>query len=323
MYGDKKGLLLFSMYKETQILTKECFYMKEDSLRNPQNMYHSQTFPDQEQNTPALQGKMYPKPDSGEKSYQGNNRLTGRNALITGGDSGIGRAVAIAYAREGANVAIQFLPGEEDDAYEVQKYIEQAGQQALLLPYDLREEGAAAEIVEKTIEAFGKLDALVLNAAQQIAQPSLSKLSVKQIEDTFKVNVISMFETVKAAETYLESGSTIITTTSVQSFNPSASLLDYAATKGAISNLTVSLSKYFADKAVRVNGVAPGPIWTPLQLDDGKLDGEIPDFGQNTLLGRAGQPVELAPVYVFLTSAESSYVTGQIYGVTGGEPINL
>ncbi len=296
--------------------------MKNSELTDPRKLYYTDKFPEQEQETPALQEKMDPQPDCGEESYQGNRRLEGRHALVTGGDSGIGRAVAIAYAREGANVAIQFLPGEEDDANEVKKYIEEAGQKALLLPYDLREERAATEIVEKTVEAFGALDALVLNAAQQIAQPSLSDLSIEQVEDTFKVNVISMFETVKAAENNLKPGSTIVTTTSVQSFDPSPPLMDYAATKGAISNLTVSLSAYFADKGVRVNGVAPGPIWTPLQLDHGQLEGEIPTFGQNALLGRAGQPVELAPIYVLLTSNESSYVTGQIYGVTGGQPIN-
>lgn len=297
--------------------------MGNKKLINPKELYYTEKFPNQEQGTPALQKKMIPKPDCGEKNYQGYNRLEGRNALITGGDSGIGRAVAIAYAREGANVAIQFLPGEEEDALEVKKYIEEAGRQALLLPYDLREDGAATEIVNKTVDAFDQIDALVLNAAQQIAQPSLSDLSIKQVEDTFKVNVISMFETVKAAEKYLESGSTIITTTSVQSFDPSQPLMDYAASKGAISNLTVSLSAYFSDKGVRVNGVAPGPIWTPLQLDQGQLEGEIPDFGQDSQLGRAGQPVELAPIYVLLTSEESSYVTGQIYGVTGGQPIDL
>ncbi|MGO1528367.1 MAG: SDR family oxidoreductase [Senegalia sp. (in: firmicutes)] len=297
--------------------------MKNNDLTDPRKMHHTGKFPDQEQDTPALQEKMKPKPDSGEESYKGYNRLEGRNALITGGDSGIGRAVAIAFAREGANVAIQFFPGEEEDANVVKEYIEKAGGKALLLPYDLREDKAATEIVEKTIDEFGKLDALVLNAAQQIAHTSLSELSIKQVEDTFKVNIISMFETVKAAEAHLKPGSTIVATSSVQSFNPSSPLLDYAATKGAISNFIVNLSSYFADKGVRVNAVAPGPIWTPLQLDNGQPDGAIPEFGQSSPLKRAGQPVELAPIYVLLTSKESSYVTGQIYGVTGGQPINL
>ncbi|NLB21258.1 MAG: SDR family oxidoreductase [Clostridium sp.] len=297
--------------------------MKDVNLTDPRKMYHTDKFPDQEQDTPALQEKMKPVPDCGEESYEGYHRLEGRNALITGGDSGIGRAVAIAYAREGANVAIQFLPGEEEDANSVKRYIEKAGRKALLLPYDLRDEGAATEIVRKTVEAFGELDALVLNAAQQIAQTSLKELSLKQVEDTFKINIISMFETVKAAEEHLNPGSTITTTTSVQSFNPSEPLFDYAATKAAISNFTINLSAYFADKGVRVNAVAPGPIWTPLQLDHGQPEGAIPKFGQKSPLGRAGQPVELAPIYVLLASKEGSYVTGQIYGVTGGQPINL
>lgn len=297
--------------------------MENSHLTDPRKKYYAEKFPEQEQNTPALQSKMDPKPDCGEESYKGYNRLEGRNTLITGGDSGMGRAAAIAYAREGANVAIQFFPGEEEDANEVKELIEKEGKKALLLPYDLREDGAATEIVEKTLEAFGALDTLVLNAAQQIAQPSLSDLTMKQVHDTFKVNIISMFETVKAAENHLKPGSAIITTTSVQSFNPSEPLMDYAATKGAISNFTVSLSSYFASKGVRVNGVAPGPIWTPLQLDNGKLDGQVPEFGQNSPLGRAGQPVELAPVYVLLASDEGSYITGQIYGVTGGQPIDL
>ncbi|WP_409368533.1 SDR family oxidoreductase [Lysinibacillus sp. 38-6] len=297
--------------------------MGNSHLTDPRKKFHTGKFPDQEQHTPALQNEMSPKPDCGEESYKGYNRLEGRNALITGGDSGIGRAVAIAYAREGANVAIQFFPGEEEDANVVKDLIETAGRKALLLPYDLREDGAATEIVTKTVEAFGELDILVLNAAQQIAQPSLSDLTIEQVQDTFKVNIISMFETVKAAEKHLAPGSAIITTTSVQSFDPSPSLMDYAATKGAISNFMVSLSAYFATKGVRVNGVAPGPIWTPLQLDNGQLEGQIPAFGQNTPLGRAGQPVELAPVYVLLASDEGSYITGQIYGVTGGKPIDL
>lgn len=297
--------------------------MGNNHLIDPRNKYYSEKFPDQEQNTPALQNKMNPKPDCGEESYKGNNRLEGRNALVTGGDSGIGRAAAIAYAREGANVAIQFFPGEEEDANEVKEVIEKEGKKALLLPYDLREDNAATEIVDKTVEAFGALDILVLNAAQQIAQPSLSDLTMKQVHDTFKVNIISMFETVKAAEKHLKPGSAVLTTTSVQSFNPSEPLMDYAATNGAVSNFTVSMSSYFASKGVRVNGVAPGPIWTPLQLDNGKLEGQVPTFGQNSPLGRAGQPVELAPVYVLLASDEGSYITGQIYGVTGGQPIDL
>lgn len=297
--------------------------MKNNNLHDPRKMYYSGKYPNQEQDTPALQDEMEPKPDCGEKSYKGYGRLKGRNALITGGDSGIGRAAAIAYAREGANVAIQFFPGEEEDAEEVKKIIEDEGHKALLLPYDLREDHVATEIVEKTLQEFGALDILVLNAAQQIAHTKLSDLPMKQVHDTFKVNIISMFETVKAAENHLKPGSAIITTTSVQAFDPSAHIIDYAATKASIANFTVTLSSIFAEKGVRVNGVAPGPIWTPIQMDQGQPEGAIPEFGQDSLLGRAGQPVELAPVYVLLASDEGSYITGQIYGVTGGKPINL
>ena len=296
--------------------------MKKPNLIDPRTLYKHTKFKDQEQDTPALQDEMMPEPDCGEESYKGSGKLENRNALITGGDSGIGRAAAIAYAREGANVAIQFYPGEEQDAEEVKELIEKEGVKSLLLPYDLRKEKAAAKIVEDTVEVFGQLDILVLNAGQQIAQESLSELSMEQIEDTFKVNIISMFESVKAAEKYLPAGSTIVTTTSVQATNPSTHLMDYAATKGAITNFTINLAKYFAEKGIRVNGVAPGPIWTPLQLDDGQPDGVIPKFGQSSLLERAGQPAELAHVYVYLASNESSYVTAQIYGVTGGEAIN-
>ncbi|HIV81692.1 MAG TPA: SDR family oxidoreductase [Candidatus Salinicoccus merdavium] len=288
------------------------------NLNNPREMYHTGKFPDQEQGTPALQSKMDPKPDCGEESYKGHNRLEGRNALITGGDSGIGRAAAIAYAREGANVAVHFLPGEEEDANEVKELIEKEGRKALLLPYDLREDNAAGEIVDKTVEEFGALDILVLNAAQQIAQTELEDISMKQVEDTFKVNVISMFETVKAAEKHLEPGSAIVTTSSINTFDPSPEMMDYAATKSAVGNLTLSLSKYFAEKGIRVNSVAPGPIWTPLQLDNGQPEGKIPEFGQGNPLGRAGQPAELAHTYVLLASDEGSYINGQIIGITGG-----
>lgn len=290
-------------------------------LENPKMMYKHTKFKDQDQDTPTLQSKMDPIPDTGDKSYVGSEKLVGRHALITGGDSGIGRACAIAYAREGADVAITYYMGEEEDANEVKELIEKEGRKAVLIPIDLRKKGSGEKIVEKAVKELGALDILVLNAAQQIARGSLEEMSIEQVEDTFRINIISMYESVKAAEKYLKEGSTIITTTSVQATDPSESLLDYAATKAAILNFTKGLAKYFAPKGIRVNSVAPGPIWTPLQLDHGKLEGEIPPFGQHSLIGRAGQPVELAPVYVFLASKESSYVTGQIYGVTGGQAI--
>lgn len=296
--------------------------MNKPKLIDPRKLYKTRKFKEQEQDTPALQDDMIPEPDCGENSYTGNEKLLNRNALITGGDSGIGRAAAIAYAREGANVAIQFFPGEEKDANEVKELIEKEGRKALLLPVDLRDDDVATEIVEKTIKEFGQLDILVLNAAQQIANESLQELPIRQVEDSFKVNVINMFETVKAAEKHLPVGSTIVITTSVQAYDPSPSLIDYAATKAATKSLILSLAKHFAPKGIRVNGVAPGPIWTPLQLDKGQPKGKIPEFGIHSLLERAGQPAELAHIYVYLASNDSSYVTSQVYGITGGEAID-
>lgn len=291
-------------------------------LQDPRNMYHTGDYPQQEQDTPALQNRMDPVPDCGEDSYKGSGKLEGRNALITGGDSGIGRAAAIAYAREGANVAVHFLPGEEEDANQVKEIIEEAGQKALLLPYDLREDGAGAEIVEKTVEEFGALDILVLNAAQQIAHEKLEDLPMQQVKDTYQVNIISQYESVKAAEKHLKPGSAIVTTTSINSFSPATILFDYAPTNGAISNFTVLLANYLGPKGVRVNGVAPGPIWTPLQLDNGQPEGALPDFGKSSTLGRAGQPAELAPTYVLLASNEGSYINGEIIKITGGDPVS-
>lgn len=295
--------------------------MKNPTLIDPRTKYKHTKFLDQDQDTPALQDDMRPEPDCGEKSYEGNAKLTGRNVLITGGDSGIGRAAAIAYAREGANVSFQYFPGEEKDALEVVELIKQAGVMVHAMAYDLRDEHVPTRIVQETIGAFSALDILVLNAAQQIAQTKLRDLSLDQVKDTFQINVLSMFETVKAAEEHLEPGSAIIITTSVQAFDPSEDLIDYAATKAANRNLVVSLAKYFAPRGIRVNGVAPGPIWTPLQLDEGQPEGELPEFGQKSLLGRAGQPAELAHVFVYLASNDASYVTSQIYGITGGQPI--
>lgn len=294
-----------------------------NNTKDPRKMYYSKKYPKQQETSPQLQSLMDPLPDCGEESYVGTGKLIGRNALITGGDSGIGRAAAIAYAREGANVAIQFIKGEEKDANEVKELIEKEGVKALLLPLDFRKEGNAAKAVQETVKAFGALDLLVLNAAQQYAVEKLADLSMKQVKDTFAVKIFSVYEAVKEAEEHLKPGSTIITTTSVQSADPSTYFLDYAATNAAMDNITVNLAEYFAPKGVRVNGVAPGPIWTPLQLDGGRPGGKVSNFGANSLLKRAGQPVELAPIYVFLASKESSYVTGQIYGVTGGTTINL
>ncbi|EFU74293.1 MAG: SDR family oxidoreductase [Enterococcus italicus] len=297
--------------------------MTDPVLKDPRELYYESDFPKQDQETPALQKKMKPVPDCGEESYVGHERLLNRRVLITGGDSGIGRAAAIAYAREGADIALQFYPGEEPDAKQVAKYVEEAGRKAVLLPFDLRDAAAPEKMVVQAVKELGGLDTLVLNAAQQITQPSLAELTMEQVRDTFDVNIISMFATVKAALPHLPAGSSIITTTSVQAFSPSGHLLDYAVTKAAIANFTVGLAKQLSKKGIRVNGVAPGPIWTALQLDEGQPEEKLPVFGQDSLMERAGQPVELAPVYVFLASNEASYVTAQIYGVTGGEAINL
>lgn len=297
--------------------------MTQPDLRDPRQLYFRDGFKKQDQKTPALQQEMTPRPDCGEESYVGHQRLANRRVLITGADSGIGRAAAIAFAREGADIALQYFPGEEKDAQDTANYIKKAGRQAYLFAYDLRDEKAGTQLVAQAEKALGGLDTLVLNAAQQIAHKQMAELSLKQVRDTFEVNIVAMFAIVKAALSHLPAGSSIITTTSVQAFGPSAHLLDYAATKAAIANFTVGLAKQLAPKGIRVNGVAPGPIWTPLQLDQGQPLEDLPKFGQDTLLKRAGQPVELAPVYVFLASNEASYATAQIYGVTGGEAINL
>ena len=297
--------------------------MTEPVLRDPRKLFYNDRFEKQDQDTPALQTNMTPRPDCGEESYVGSKKMENRRVLITGADSGIGRAAAIAFAREGADVAFHYFPGEEKDAKEVAELIEAAGRKAVLLPYDLRDEQAPKEIVAKAVAELNGLDTLVLNSAQQISQESIETLPIQQVKDTFTINIISMFAIVQEAVSHLPAGSSIITTTSVQAFNPSDNLMDYAATKAAIANFTVSLATQLAKKGIRVNGVAPGPIWTPLQLDQGQPEEKLPDFGQQSLLERAGQPVELAPVYVFLASNDASYVTAQIYGVTGGEPINL
>lgn len=297
--------------------------MTEPDLKDPRKLFYNDRFEKQDQETPAVQTDMTPRPDCGEESYVGSKKLENRRVLITGADSGIGRAAAIAFAREGADIAFQYFPGEEKDAKEVAELIEAAGRKAVLLPYDLRDESAPKEIVAKAVAELNGLDTLVLNSAQQISQESIETLPIQQVRDTFTINIISMFAIVQEAVGHLPAGSSIITTTSVQAFNPSDHLMDYAATKASIANFTVSLAAQLAKKGIRVNGVAPGPIWTPLQLDQGQPKDKLPDFGQESLLERAGQPVELAPVYVFLASNDASYVTSQIYGVTGGEPINL
>lgn len=286
--------------------------------KDPTQMYYTDDFPKQNQPYPPLESKMTPKPDCGEEHYEGTNQLEGKKILVTGGDSGIGRAAVIAFAREGADVAVNYLPDEQEDAEQVKAYIENAGQKAVLIPGDLKDDEFNKSMVQTAVEELGGLDVLVLNAGEQFAVDDILDLEMEQVRNTFNANVISMFQTVKEALPHLEAGASIITTTSVQAYSPSPHLLDYAATKFAINGFTRGLAKQLGPKGIRVNSVAPGPIWTSLQLAGGQPEEALPEFGQDVPLGRAGQPVELAPVYVFLASDKASYVTAQTYGVTGG-----
>lgn len=287
-------------------------------LVNPLKEYYTGTYPKQHQKAPGIQAEMKPLPDCGETSYIGNRRLEGRRMLVTGGDSGIGRAAAIAYAREGAAIAINYFPTEQKDAEEVAGLLQAEGRKVVLIPGDLADEGFSRRMVREAHGKLGGLDNLTLVAGKQVAKEKISEITTEQLDATFRINVYSLFWTVQEALPLMPAGSTIVTTSSIQAYQPSAHLLDYAATKSAILSFTRSLGKQLAPKGIRVNCVGPGPIWTPLQISGGQLQKKLPEFGADTPLKRAGQPVELAGVYVFLASAESSYVTAEIYGVTGG-----
>lgn len=287
-------------------------------LINPLTEYYTGGFPKQLQRYPGLQEDMIPKPDCGEDSYIGNNRMEGRKVLITGGDSGIGRAAAIAFAREGADIALNYLSSEQEDAEEVAKYIEEAGRKAFLIPGDLSDESFCKKMVKEAHEKLGGLDNLTLVAGKQVATESIEEITTEQLEDIFRINVFSLFWVVKEALPLLPPGSTIITTSSIQAYQPGENLIDYASTKAAILAFTRALAKQVAEKGIRVNSVGPGPVWTALQVSGGQLQDHLPEFGQNTPLKRAGQPVELAGIYVFLASEESSFVTAEIYGAAGG-----
>lgn len=287
-------------------------------MRDPTTQYPRPKFPDQEQTPPGLARDMRPKPDHGENSYVGFGRLPGRKALITGADSGIGRAVAIAFAREGADVALNYLASEEKDAREVVALIEQAKRKAVPIPGSINEESFCIQLVDRAYKELGGLDIVVNVAGHQIAQKSIADVSTEQFDETFKTNIYALFWICKAALPLLKPGATIINTASIQAYQPSPNLLDYASTKAAIVAFTKSLAKQTAEKGIRVNCVAPGPIWTPLQPSGGQPPEKIPEFGGKVPLGRPGQPAELAPIYVVLASQESSYVTGETYGVTGG-----
>ena len=287
---------------------------------DPRTAY-PQSFPgEQQQPAPGLSANMSPAPDHGEESYVGKGLLKGQVALITGGDSGIGRAVAIAYAREGADVAISYLPEEQIDAEETRKWVEKAGQRALLLPGDIQDEAHCHRMVQHTVSALGRLDILVNNAAAQVVNKDLEDVTAEQIDVSFRTNVFAMYYLSQAAVPHMKPGSTIVNTTSVQAKVASKSMLIYAATKGAIASFTIALSNLLAPQGIRVNCVAPGPIWTPIQ-PIAKEPEQLETLGQQTPIGRAGQPAELAPAYVLLASAEGSYITGALIPVTGGAPM--
>lgn len=289
-------------------------------LADPRQKYPRPPFPRQEQPWPGLASRMDPRPDHGESSYRGSGKLAGRRALITGGDSGIGRAAAIAYAREGADVAINYLDAEEEDAREVVRLIRDAGRKAVAIPGDLRQEAFCTRLVEQAARELGGLDILVNNAAHQTAQSSIADITTEQFDSTMKTNLYALFWLTKAALPHLRPGSAIINTASVVAYDPPALLFDYAGTKAAIIAFTRSLAKQLAAQGIRVNAVAPGPFWTPLQPSGGQPPDALPQFGAEAPLGRPGQPVELAPTFVLLASAEASYTTGDVQGATGGRP---
>jgi len=290
-------------------------------MQDPRKQYPKPPFPPQPQPAPGLAARMKPKPDHGETSYQGAGRLAGRKALISGGDSGIGRAAAIAYAREGADVAIVYLPSEERDAREVIGLIEAAGRKAVAIPGDIKDEAFCKQLVKTAVKALGGLDILVNNAGKQVSQPDIGEITAEQFDATLKTNLYAMFWITQAATPHLKPGAAVINTASIQAYDPSAHLLDYATTKAGIVAFTKALAKQLIEKGVRVNAVAPGPFWTVLQPSGGQTQEKVQHFGEHSAFGRPGQPVEIAPVYVLLASQEASFITGEVYGVTGGEGV--
>jgi NAD(P)-dependent dehydrogenase (short-subunit alcohol dehydrogenase family) len=287
--------------------------------QDPTTQFPRPPFPAQQQSAPGDVRKMDPAPDHGETSYVGNGRLPGRKALVTGADSGIGRAVAIAYAREGADVALSYLPEEQAQAEEVAALIEKEGRKAVLLPGDLQDEAVDQQIVEKTVAELGGLDILVINAGVMPTVDSIDDFETATLDHVLKANIYPLFWLTKAASPHLKPGASIITTSSIQGFVPSPSLAEYAVSKAGIANWTRAMAQQLIERGIRVNGVAPGPIWTPLQPSSVPNE-KIESFGDETPIGRAGQPVELAPPFVFLASQESSYVIGETIAVTGGSP---
>ncbi|MGX1487297.1 NAD(P)-dependent dehydrogenase (short-subunit alcohol dehydrogenase family) [Streptomyces griseus] len=287
--------------------------------QDPTQLHPRPEFPQQEQEHPGRTGPMDPPPDHGEDSYRGHELLLDRKAVVTGGDSGIGRAVALAFAREGADVLLTFLPEEESEAEETARLVEQAGRRAVPVECDIREEGACLALVERAVSEFGRIDVLVNNAAYQMSQPDgITAISTAQFDRVVRTNLYGMFWLCKAALPHIPSGGSIINTTSVQVYKPSPHLLDYAMTKGAIVTFTQGLAQMLASDGIRVNAVAPGSVWTPL------IPATMPDtteFGKQSPLGRPAQPAEMAPAYVFLASSNASFITGEIMNATGGTPL--
>jgi NAD(P)-dependent dehydrogenase (short-subunit alcohol dehydrogenase family) len=287
-------------------------------MQDPTTQYPRLNIPEQRQDEPGLDATLQPPADHGEETYKGSGRLNGRKALITGADSGIGAAVAIAFSGEGADVCMNYLESEEEDAGKIAALLEKEGHKVVKCPGDISDEAFCQQLVQTAVDGLGGLDIVVNNAGRQLFNEDITTLSSDQFRGTFATNVFGMFYITKAAMPHLPKGATIINTTSIQAYQPSESLLDYAATKAAIANFTHGLAQQLAPKGIRVNGVAPGPIWTPLQVSYGQPMEKLKKFGQQAPLGRAGQPAELAPMYVLLASQESSYITGEIMGVTGG-----
>ena len=302
----------------TAAIAKGNDQMAAQPLTDPTSKYPKPPYKKQSQPWPGLASQMDPRPDHGETSYKGSGRLAGRKALITGGDSGMGRAAAIAYAREGADVAINYYPTEEPDALEVIALIKAEGRIGVAIPGDLRDEKFCQDLVARAVEALGGLDIVINNAGRQQSRASIMDVSSEDFDATMKTNIYAPFWIIKAALPHLKPGSAIIGTTSEQAYDPSPELYDYAQTKAATMNYVKSLAKQLGPKGIRVNGVAPGPIWTPLQVSGGATMEKLEKFGGQTPLGRAGQPAELGSIYVQLAAADASYATGQVYGAAGG-----
>jgi NAD(P)-dependent dehydrogenase (short-subunit alcohol dehydrogenase family) len=294
-------------------------FARGQGLVDPREKYPKAPFKKQKQPWPGLACKMDPPPDHGEESYKGSGRLLGRKALITGGDSGMGRAAAIAFAREGADVVINHLPAEQEDADQVLALIEDCGRKGFSIPGDLREEAFCQRLVGEAVEKLGGLDIVVSNAARQQSYEAFTDIPSEEFDATMKTNIYAPFWLLKAAAPHLKAGAAIIATASEQSYNPSAELYDYAQTKAATMNFVKSLAKQLGKKGIRVNGVAPGPIWTPLQVCGGASMEKLEKFGSQTPLGRPGQPAELGSIYVQLAASDASYANGQVYGAAGGD----